>query len=526
MRDPCALPLVALRADETCPRCGHPAGRHRAHPSYQEETMEETTEPTREWIEKCIRELDSALVGAKNAAFVSDMRRDLGAYRMALRTMDAEVQLAAMADRAEKAERELASVDAMLHVGGAGAAFREEMIRSVRARLETSERDRDEARAKLAEAERLHESERQVGECENASHAFAIRELQIERSISHERRMESHQLGVNLHLARIERDDARTEFAAMTERAEKAERERDSCMQVEACTKAFHDLAVKERDYERVRVDRLERELAASNAKLAEAERERDEEHRERMSDANVSAFRYAMICEEATNCHRLIAVASLCELLRYDAAGRDRDEARAKIAEMHRRAQRAERATAAARREAIGQRRRADWWRSEAKRLGWAPCYPDLREAQPSPERVDCEVKPSLDDLIEASRSVVMTPEQREAQRRSFAFGNVAIDSPGVTRAHVDAAAERIDALPSFRKAFSDLLTQYGITYLSVEVVRWDPAARQGWLRGMRVDTNAEGWVFAHADDVGVFAADCVRLNLAEHETTTAESK
>lgn len=46
----------------------------------------------------------------------------------------------------------------------------------------------------------------------------------------------------------------------------------------------------------------------------------------------------------------------------------------RADVARIHRRAQRAESATAAARREAVGQRKRADWWRSEAKRLGWKP--------------------------------------------------------------------------------------------------------------------------------------------------------
>lgn len=91
---PCPLPLVALRGDETCPRCGRPAREHRGHPNYQETTMEETTEPTREWIEKCIRELDSALVGSKPAAFVSQMGKDLAVYRMALRTLDAEAQLA------------------------------------------------------------------------------------------------------------------------------------------------------------------------------------------------------------------------------------------------------------------------------------------------------------------------------------------------------------------------------------------------------------------------------------------------
>lgn len=36
MRDACNLPLAALTADETCPRCGCLAGRHRRHRSYVE----------------------------------------------------------------------------------------------------------------------------------------------------------------------------------------------------------------------------------------------------------------------------------------------------------------------------------------------------------------------------------------------------------------------------------------------------------------------------------------------------------
>ncbi len=40
------------------------------------------------------------------------------------------------------------------------------------------------------------------------------------------------------------------------------------------------------------------------------------------------------------------------------------------------------------------------------------------------------------------------MTPEEREEQRRSFAYGNVAIDNPTITRANIDTAAERLEAL------------------------------------------------------------------------------
>ena len=51
----------------------------------------------------------------------------------------------------------------------------------------------------------------------------------------------------------------------------------------------------------------------------------------------------------------------------------------------------------------------------------------------------------PKLAKLIEKARTLVVTPEDMEAQRRSFAYGNVALDVPGVTREDVDRAAERM---------------------------------------------------------------------------------
>ena len=50
-----------------------------------------------------------------------------------------------------------------------------------------------------------------------------------------------------------------------------------------------------------------------------------------------------------------------------------------------------------------------------------------------------------TLDQLLEAAREHVITPEELEAQRRSFAFGNANIDNPNVTREMVDRAAERL---------------------------------------------------------------------------------
>lgn len=49
------------------------------------------------------------------------------------------------------------------------------------------------------------------------------------------------------------------------------------------------------------------------------------------------------------------------------------------------------------------------------------------------------------LERLLAQARSAVLTAEQREAQRRSFAYGNVALENGRVTRALVDAQAERL---------------------------------------------------------------------------------
>ena len=53
-----------------------------------------------------------------------------------------------------------------------------------------------------------------------------------------------------------------------------------------------------------------------------------------------------------------------------------------------------------------------------------------------------------TLDELIEITRGIIMSPEQLRAQRRSFAYGNTAIENPDVTRdivARADADFERI---------------------------------------------------------------------------------
>jgi hypothetical protein len=49
------------------------------------------------------------------------------------------------------------------------------------------------------------------------------------------------------------------------------------------------------------------------------------------------------------------------------------------------------------------------------------------------------------LQKLIDASRAHQMSDDEKEAQRRSFAFGNAKIENDHVTREMVDEAAERL---------------------------------------------------------------------------------
>ncbi len=47
-----------------------------------------------------------------------------------------------------------------------------------------------------------------------------------------------------------------------------------------------------------------------------------------------------------------------------------------------------------------------------------------------------------SISKLIEMAKKADVTPEQKEAQRRSFAFGNTAIENGKITREMIDRAA------------------------------------------------------------------------------------
>lgn len=49
------------------------------------------------------------------------------------------------------------------------------------------------------------------------------------------------------------------------------------------------------------------------------------------------------------------------------------------------------------------------------------------------------------LDRLLARAKNVKMTPEARERQRRSFAYGNTHAENEKITRTTIDHAAERL---------------------------------------------------------------------------------
>ncbi len=48
------------------------------------------------------------------------------------------------------------------------------------------------------------------------------------------------------------------------------------------------------------------------------------------------------------------------------------------------------------------------------------------------------------LEFLVEKARNYVMSADQEEAHRRSFAYGNSAFENPSITRQIVEEEAER----------------------------------------------------------------------------------
>jgi len=76
------------------------------------------------------------------------------------------------------------------------------------------------------------------------------------------------------------------------------------------------------------------------------------------------------------------------------------------------------------------------------------------------------------LNDIPINLRDRVMTAEEREEQRRSFAHGNIALHNPAVTREVIDKAADELAAEPA-----RDKVRKFSITV----TVRAEDAERIG---------------------------------------------
>jgi hypothetical protein len=53
--------------------------------------------------------------------------------------------------------------------------------------------------------------------------------------------------------------------------------------------------------------------------------------------------------------------------------------------------------------------------------------------------------MSPKLQTLLKSAQKAKMTPDQREKQRRSFAYGNTKIENDRITRTIVDRAAKSL---------------------------------------------------------------------------------
>jgi hypothetical protein len=50
------------------------------------------------------------------------------------------------------------------------------------------------------------------------------------------------------------------------------------------------------------------------------------------------------------------------------------------------------------------------------------------------------------LQELLEEAKKTIQTPQEKEEQRRSFAYGNTKIENPRLTREMVDREAEALN--------------------------------------------------------------------------------
>jgi hypothetical protein len=61
--------------------------------------------------------------------------------------------------------------------------------------------------------------------------------------------------------------------------------------------------------------------------------------------------------------------------------------------------------------------------------------------------------VADDLDKLLEVAKRFTPTPQHREEQRRSFAYGNTAFENELITRDMINAQAERLASEDERRK-------------------------------------------------------------------------
>ena len=54
-------------------------------------------------------------------------------------------------------------------------------------------------------------------------------------------------------------------------------------------------------------------------------------------------------------------------------------------------------------------------------------------------------EMSKALESLLESARRAQMTSEEREEQRRSFAYGNTKIENDRITKATIEQAAQEL---------------------------------------------------------------------------------
>ena len=54
--------------------------------------------------------------------------------------------------------------------------------------------------------------------------------------------------------------------------------------------------------------------------------------------------------------------------------------------------------------------------------------------------------MRPELEGLIEKCREIIMTPEEKEEQIRSLAYGNLKLHNPNLTKEDIDRAAEKLE--------------------------------------------------------------------------------